>query len=193
MFPWIPFLTYLVVSSLSPGPNTISSLSNAGTSGLRGAVPFCLGVGGGVFGATLLCAAVCQALSALLEQIRTPMLLLASGYLLVLAWRMWRSGSLTERDSPLSGFRTGLLFQFVNPNLYVYCLLALEIYVLPHYAGHPLALLGFSLLMAVIGCGGTLAWAAFGSLFRRLFSQYAKQTNAVMALALAWCAVALFL
>lgn len=193
MFPWLPFLTYLVISSLSPGPNTISALSNAGKLGLRGAAPFCLGVGAGVFVATVLCAAVCQALSALLDQVRTPMLILAAGYLLVMAWRMWRSGSLTERDNPLSGFRTGLFFQFVNPNLYVYCLLALEIYVLPYFSGQTWALLGFSLLIAVIGCAGTLAWAAFGSLFRQLFSRYAKQTNAVMALALAWCALALFL
>ncbi|MEG1989347.1 MAG: LysE family transporter [Oscillibacter sp.] len=192
MFPWVQFLTYLAVSSLSPGPNTISALSTAGRLGLRHALPFCLGVGGGVFAATLLCAAVCQALSALLDRLRTPLLILAAGYLLVMAWRTWRSGSLTEQDHPLSGFRTGLFFQFFNPNLYVYCLLALEVYVLPHFAGQPLALVGFSLLIAAVGCGGTVAWAAFGSLFRQLFSRYAKQTNAVMALLLAWCALALF-
>lgn len=193
MFPWLPFLTYLVVSSLSPGPNTLSALSNAGRLGLRRALPFCWGVGAGVFVATLLCAALCQVLSSLLEQLRTPMLLLAAGYLLLMAWRIWRSGAMSEGETPLSGFRRGLLFQFVNPNLYLYSLLALEIYVLPHFSGQPVALVGFSLLIAVIGLGGTVAWAAFGSLFRRLFSQYAKQTNGLMALLLLYCAIALFL
>ena len=39
----------------------------------------------------------------------------------------------------------------------------------------------------------TLCWSAFGSVFRRLFSQHAKTINTVMALLLVYCAVSLFL
>ena len=47
--------------------------------------------------------------------------------------------------------------------------------------------------LKVIGFAFTLLWSAFGSLFRLLFSRCARVTNTVMALALVWCAVSLFL
>jgi hypothetical protein len=38
-----------------------------------------------------------------------------------------------------------------------------------------------------------LLWSLFGSVFKMLFSKYAKITNAIMALLLVYCAVSLFL
>ena len=52
---------------------------------------------------------------------------------------------------------------------------------------------GIVLLLAFIGYLFCLCWCAFGSVFRRLFSQHAKPVNTVMALLLVYCAVSLFL
>ena len=54
-------------------------------------------------------------------------------------------------------------------------------------------LLLFALLLAFIGFAFTLAWAAFGSVFRLLFSRHARVVNTIMALLLVYCAVSLFL
>ena len=44
MFSWINFLSYAVVTAVTPGPNNLMSLSNAGRLGFRRALPFNLGI-----------------------------------------------------------------------------------------------------------------------------------------------------
>ena len=39
MFPWFSFLTYAVVTAVTPGPNNIMSMSNGSRKGFRGALP----------------------------------------------------------------------------------------------------------------------------------------------------------
>ena len=59
--------------------------------------------------------------------------------------------------------------------------------------GHPVALLGFALLLTFIGFAFTLCWSAFGAAFQRFFSRRARLVNWVMALLLVYCALSLFL
>ena len=44
MFHWASFLTYAAVTSVTPGPNNIMSMSNANRRGFRGAMPFNFGI-----------------------------------------------------------------------------------------------------------------------------------------------------
>ena len=125
--------------------------------------------------------------------IKMPMLAIGAGYMLYLAWKTFRSSSVIEENYSRSGFLAGLLLQFVNPKIYIYCIVSLEAYILPYYQGNAWALLGFAFILAAIGFAFTVCWAAFGSLFKLLFSRYAKATNLVMALLLVYCAVSLFL
>ncbi len=193
MFSWFSFLTYAVVTAVTPGPNTLMSMSNGGRLGFRRALPFNLGIWAGFTVVMLLCTALCGALSALIPRIRLPMLVLGAAYMLHLAWKTWRSGPLSDGQSGGDGFWSGLLLQFINPKIYIYGIVSMEAYILPFYQGRPLPLAGFAVLLAFIGFAFTLLWSAFGSLFRLLFSRYARVTNTVMALTLVWCAVSLFL
>jgi hypothetical protein len=68
----------------------------------------------------------------------------------------------------------------------------MEAYILPFYQGMRGALIFFALLLAFIGFAFTLCWSLFGSVFKLLFSKYAKVTNVVMALLLVYCAASLF-
>ena len=47
MFSWLDFLSYAVVTAVTPGPNNLMSLSNAGRLGFRRAFPFNLGIWAG--------------------------------------------------------------------------------------------------------------------------------------------------
>ena len=49
-----------------------------------------------------------------------------------------------------------------------------------------------SLLLAAIGALGNLCWALAGHLFQRLFRQYGRPLNIVLALLLVYCAVRIF-
>ena len=193
MFHWVSFLTYAVVTAVTPGSNTLMSMSNGGRLGFRRALPFNFGIWAGFTVVMLLCTALCGALSALIPRIRLPMLVLGAAYMLHLAWKTWRSGPLSGGQSGGDGFWSGLLLQFINPKIYLYGILSMEAYVLPYYEDRPVILFLFALLLAFIGFVFTLCWSAFGSVFRRLFSQYARIVNTIMALLLVYCAVSLFL
>lgn len=194
MFSWLNFLSYAVVTAVTPGPNNLMSLSNAGRLGFRRALPFTLGIWAGFTVVMLLCTAFCGALSDLIPRIRTPMLVIGAAYMLYLAWKTFRSPPVAEGgEQTKSGFLSGLVLQLVNPKIYIYCIVSMEAYILPYYQGQWPALVGFALLLAFIGFIFTLCWALFGSVFKLLFSKYARATNTIMALLLVYCAVSLFL
>lgn len=193
MFSWVSFLTYAIVTAVTPGPNNIMSMSNGGRKGFQGALPFNFGILAGFSAVMILCTAFCSLLSTWIPKIKTAMLIVGACYMLYLAWETFRSSDAIEENHSRDGFLSGLLLQFVNPKIYIYCIMSMEAYILPFYTGQPLRLLGFALLLAFIGFVFTLLWSAFGSVFKWLFSSHAKLVNTVMALLLVYCAVSLFL
>jgi cysteine/O-acetylserine efflux protein len=193
MFGWLNFLTYAVITAVTPGPNNIMSMSNAGRLGFKKTVPFNLGIWSGFSIVMLVCTLFCSLLSSIIPKIKLPMLIIGAAYMLYLAWKTFKSTSNIEENYSRSGFLSGLVLQFVNPKIYIYGIISMEAYILPYYSRNPLALLGFALLLAFIGFISTILWSAFGSIFKLLFSKYAKTMKIIMALLLVYCAVSLFL
>lgn len=192
MFNWISFLTYALVTAVTPGPNNIMSMSNGSRKGFKAALPFNLGILAGFSIVMLVCTAFCSMISAFIPKIKLPMLIVGAIYMLYLAWETFRSSDSIEENHSRDGFLSGLVLQFVNPKIYIYCIMSMEAYILPFYNGKVLPMFGFAMLLAFIGFASTLCWSAFGSVFKRLFSKHAKLINTVMALLLVYCAVSLF-
>ena len=193
MFPWFSFLTYAIITAVTPGPNNIMSMSNGIRKGFRGALPFNLGILTGFSLVMLLCTAFCSLLSSFIPRIKLPMLLAGACYMLYLAWETFRSSASVESSHSHDGFFFFFFLQFINPKIYTYCIMSMEAYILPYYADQSLLLFGFALLLAFIGFVFTLLWSAFGSGFKWLFSRHARMVNTVMALLLVYCAFSLFL
>lgn len=193
MFSWLSFLSYAIATAATPGPNNMMSMSNAGRLGFHKAFPFNLGIWLGFSIIMLLCTFFCATLSAIIPKIKMPMLVIGALYMLWLAQKTFRSSDEIKEDHSRSGFITGMTLQFVNPKIYIYGIVSMEAYILPYYYGQWETLIFFALLLAFIGFAFTLCWSLFGSVFRILFSKYARITNTVMALLLVYCAVSLFL
>ncbi len=193
MFDWVPFITYACITSITPGPNNVMSLSNASRYGLKKSLPFNGGVITGFATVMIVCTMFCNILSETIDTIKTPMLFLGAAYLLYLAWKTFNRSAEIQENEGSCKFKTGLFLQFVNVKIYIYCMVAMQGFVLPYFAGQTLPLLGFAILLAVIGSSMNILWACCGSIFKVLFSKYARITNTIMALALVYCAVKLFL
>lgn len=193
MFNWINFLTYASITAITPGPNNIMSMSNASRYGLKKSLPFNLGVWCGFSIVMIIGTALSSALHSLLPVIKMPMLIAGAAYMLYLAWKTYKSRPEFEGDQAKQKFASGLFLQFINPKIYIYCLVSMEAYILPVYQGDSLKLFGFAILLATIGSTGNICWAAFGSVFKVLFSKYARVTNTIMAVLLVYCAISLFL
>ena len=193
MFSWLNFLTYAVITAVTPGPNNIMSMSNARRLGFKKSMPFNLGIWCGFTFVMLLCTIFVNLLSSIIPKIKLGMLLMGATYMLYLAWKTFTCKREIIENNSRSGFISGFILQFINPKIYIYCIVSMEAYILPYYHNEPLVLFGFALLLAFIGFIFTVCWSAFGSIFKLLFSKYAKATNTIMALLLVYCAVSLFL
>ncbi len=192
MFNWFAFLTYAVITAATPGPNNIMSMSNGIRKGFKGALPFNLGIFGGFTIVMLLCTLFCSTLMSYLPAIKTPMLFIGAAYMLHLAWGVYHSTGEIETDDSHGGFKDGLVLQFINPKIYIYCIMSMQAYILPFYENQPLVLCAFALLLSSIGTLFTLCWSAFGSLFRKIFAVNNGIANKIMALLLLYCTYSMF-
>ncbi len=193
MFDWFAFLTYAVLTTITPGPNTILSMSNGSRKGFFRGLPLNLGMWCGFSLVMVGCALLCSLLSAWIPVIRRPMLYVGAAYLLWLAWKTFRrSGEIAEKESK-GDFLTGFVMQFVNPKVMLYGIMSYEAYILPVFEGQYVKLLGFAFVLSTVGFVNGLLWSAGGSAFKWLFSKHAKTVNTLMALALCWCALKLIL
>lgn len=195
MFDWFTFLTYAVLTTITPGPNTIVAMSNGSRRGFLKGIPLNLGMWCGFTIVMVGCAALTSALSALIPKIKMPMLFIGAAYLLWLAWKcLRRSSEIQEKDTKGDRlFLTGFSMQFVNPKIMLYGVMSYEAYILPIYEGNLPVLLAFSVVLSTVGFINGLLWSGCGSVFRALFSKHAKVVNTVMAAALVWCALKLIL
>ncbi|GAC1460264.1 MAG: LysE family translocator [Steroidobacteraceae bacterium] len=187
----LPFMTYTLVMSITPGPNNVMLTASGANFGFRRTVPHLLGIGCG-FVVQLL--AVCAGLSGLFN--RWPALQSALGwigmaYLLYLGWQLLHAGEATAGVAarPVS-FLEAAMFQFLNPKAWVMTLTAATLFLPAQLA--PLARGGYMAgIMEGIGLPCMVAWALFGSSLRRFLHAPRGRLvfNAAMAVALAATAV----
>ncbi|MDF2944907.1 MAG: amino acid transporter LysE [Herbinix sp.] len=188
------FLSYVLISTFTPGPNNIMSMSNASRYGFKKSIFFNVGVFFGFFIIIVLCSIFSVSLYSLIPSIKPIMTGIGAVYILWLAWKTYRSKPHSEGDNQKSTntFWSGLLLQFVNPKVILYGITTVSTFVVPYYRSF-LILIGFSALLAFIGFISTCCWSLFGALFQTLLMKHDKMINTIMALLLVYCVFTLFL
>ncbi len=192
MFSISGLLTYAVIMAFTPGPNNITSMSNASKLGLKKSIQFNFGVLVGFSILMWLSALFGTVLASVIPNIKFIMQIVGAAYMLYLAWNMLRSTGEINENSKGATFFNGLTLQFVNPKAILYGITVMSNYILPYF-NNMFVILGLGLLLAGISFIATVCWALFGTLFKKLFTNHAKVLNVIMALLLVYCAVSLFL
>ena len=193
MFHLYDFLIYCFITAYTPGANNLLSMSNAVRLGFRRSVSFNFGILAGFTIVMSVCTAFSATLYSFLPRIKIAMQILGAAYMLYLAWKVWKSSSELSADGGKeASFLSGMVLQFANPKIYIYAITAMSLYILPVYHSGT-ALIGFTAILSLIGASGSFVWALFGAAFCKFFSKHMKLVNAVMALLLVYCAIALFL
>lgn len=195
MFSLVQLLTYIFVVAFTPGPNTLMVMSSGIRFGLRRTLPFIAGI---LFAQTFLIALMALFSKVLLDALPGAepfMRVLGAAYMLYLAYKIWRSKGVqegeTQKDEAPS-FAAGMLLQFVNVKLFLFFFTALSTYILPYFSTFS-AIAPKAALLLLCDMSACILWASFGSLFRGFYNSHTKLVNAIMALAVVYCAVALFL
>jgi len=194
MFPWLSFLSYVIIVTYTPGPNNVMAMNCAKSAGFRKSLSFIAGVFTGGFIVMLLCLLFSAFLYNLVPKIQLPMKILGALYMLYLVIKILMSGKKSggESGNVNTGFLIGTVLQLINPKLIFFGISVMSVYILPYHNQIPV-LIFFAFFMILIGITANLCWAAFGSLFSMLFSRHGKILNIVMALLLLYCIVSLFI
>lgn len=188
---WLSFLSYAVVTALSPGPNNILALNATSNYGFRRSRSLLSGIYLGFLAIQLLCIISSSFLAALLPELLPYMKYAGAAYICWLAWHVAVSKPMSAGpDTAVLSFGKGFVLQFANVKIILWGLTAFTAYVLPYYSA-PLTLLGFTLLAALIGNGATMLWAVAGSAFSSLLQRYWRTANLTMALLLVYSAASL--
>jgi cysteine/O-acetylserine efflux protein len=187
------FLSYVMLTTFTPGPNNIMSMSNASRFGFRRSLRFTAGVFAGFLVVMALSCTFAVTLYKALPNIKPLMTVIGATYILWLAWKTATAKPHTEQDgASTSTFLSGALLQFVNPKGILYGITAASTFLVPYYTS-PVVLAGFCLFMAAVSLISTSCWAAFGSLFERFLLSNHRVVSWIMASLLVYCAVSLFL
>lgn len=191
----VAFISYVFVSCITPGPNNIMSMNNGAKYGVKKSMRFCAGVATG-FSLVLVCCILCNLfLNRYIPRIVDIMTVFGAGYILYLAWIIWRDKPKEEKKRTqldTRAFSTAVILQFVNPKALLFGITLITNFVFPYDQSIKvfLLVLVFNWVVVFFSCG---CWVLFGSVFHSFFEKYRKILNGVMALLLVYCATSLFI
>lgn len=186
------FLSYVIVTTYTPGPNNIMAMRNGNRFGFWGAFPFMLGMGSGAF---LIMMASCLSnvfLSKVIPVFLPFMRWVGVAYMLYLAWGTLRPHDGGKQTSLSDGnsFPAGMALQVVNVKVILYAITVTATFIVPHTKSWGVMVL-YSALLALMGFSSLVLWALFGVVLNRVTGRYQKIFNGVMALLLVYSAVAI--
>ena len=188
------FVSYVLITTFTPGPYNILSMSNASRYGFKRSIMFNVGVFLGFFLIMALSALFSVALYGLIPSIKPVMTSIGAAYIMWLAWKTYSSNPQVEEEDTrrTNTLLAGLLLQFVNPKVILYGITLVSTFIVPYYNSVPV-LVGFAVSLAFTAFVSTCCWALLGSVFQRFLVNNRRTVNAIMALLLVYCAVSLFL
>lgn len=187
----LPLVSFVLISTFTPGPSNISSSSLAVLYGFRRTVIYQAGLAAGVFLMMLAGGLVSASLLGWFPALEPALRYVGAAYILYLAYGILRAsyGFAQHKTTPL-GFWHGLLLQLSNPKLVVYALTLFSTFLAPLVSSAS-RLVAAALLLAVVSAGATSAWALLGAQIKSRLGdpRLARWVNIVLALFLIFAAI----
>ncbi len=190
-----PLYAFVFIGLFTPGPNVILLTASGARFGFRPTVPHILGVAAGVGITAGLTGLGIGAIIAAQPGVELALKLIASIWIIYMAWTLWRSSAKGADDSRARPFTfvEAVLFQWVNPKVWAVALAAASGYAAglgPWGEAQRLALAFSGINLFVC-----LFWASAGALLALLLTtpRAWRVFARVMAVGLATSAVMVFL
>ena len=188
---FIPLVSFVMVTTFTPGPNNISSASMGVLYGYRDTVEYLAGITVGFFFIMLLCAYVSSTLLNLIPSVEPVLRIIGAAYILWLAIGTARASyAFKDAGQPPMGFKKGFFLQTFNPKVAVYGLTLYSTFLSPA-ADNLIVLTVFAMLFALTAFCSTSTWALCGAAIRTHLHQPKVRllVNAVLILLLIYTAI----
>jgi cysteine/O-acetylserine efflux protein len=189
----LPVLSYVFVSTFTPGPSNISSASIAAVYGYRHTLNYQGGLATGVFGMMVLSGWISSTLLGIFPALEPVLRYVGAAYILYLAFGILKASyTFTDQNVKPAGFAHGLMLQVLNPKLVVYAVTLFSAFLTPITTNLASVAL-VAVLLAVTSFGATSTWALFGTAIRTYLHNPRLKTvvNILLALSLVYTAIAL--
>jgi cysteine/O-acetylserine efflux protein len=186
-------ISYVLVSTFSPGPSNISSASLAVLHGYKKTLGFQTGLAIGVFLLMVLIGWFSKALLNVFPSIEPILRYVGAGYILYLAFGILKASySITEDAAKPLGLANGFMLQILNPKLTVYAFTLFSAF-LTTITTNIVLLIFAAIILAITSFCATSLWALFGSAIQiYLHNPRLKIVlNVLLSLSLVYTAVAL--
>ncbi len=189
-FASLPFAYFLLVSSVTPGPNNLMLAASGMNFGIRRTVPHMAGITFGFMTLMFMCAFGVGAIYAAYPQAHFVLNIFCASYILYLSYKIATSGKPDPVDPDSTkkpmGFVQASLFQFVNPKGWVSALASTSS-LLPHDATIAQQSLVIFATVMLLGVPSICIWTLFGKGMARIFTSEKSHhiINIVLALLLA--------
>jgi cysteine/O-acetylserine efflux protein len=190
---YLPILSYILISSFTPGPSNISSASLAVVHGYKNTVRFQAGLAAGVFLLMFLSGLLSTTIVKIFPTFEPIMRYLGAVYILYLAFGILKASyTFTEIDNKPLGFLHGFTLQILNPKLFVYAFTLFSAFLSTITENLAILLLVVTSLAVVAFCA-TSTWALFGTVIKTQLQHPRLKTvvNIILSLSLVYTAISL--
>lgn len=187
----LPLISFVLVTTFTPGPNNISSASMGVLHGHRKTLSYLFGIASGFFIVMIICAMLSSSLLAIIPTAEKYLRWVGAAYIMWLAWGIIKADyGFSESNGATKAYTKGFLLQLFNPKGVVYGLTLYTTFLAP-IAGEYSLLLISAVVFAGTAFLATSTWALCGAaIANRLKNQlFRRITNGVLAVLLVYTAV----
>lgn len=197
-------LLYMLVSSITPGPNNLTMLFLGAGYGFRGTFKFLTASMLSFLVKAIICGLLNLVLADVIPKAVVYLKWVGAAYMLYLGVTMALSGFKTEKETGAepsgvrkaadflapaeSTYRSGILLQVLNMKSWIAAISVFAVYVIP-VDRSVISILAVSFVNFLFITASSCIWGLFGSAIRRFVDRYRKLFGIVCGLSLIYCAV----
>ena len=186
-------ISYVLISTFTPGPSNISSASVALLHGYKNTLKYQAGLAFGVFLLMLLSGLFSTILLHVFPALESFLRYIGAAYILYLAFGILKASYIfTEKETSSLRFTHGFMLQILNPKLIVYAFTLFTTF-LAFTARNIMSVVLLAVLLAIISFCATSVWALFGTGIKTLLHNPRLQmgVNIVLSILLVYSAISL--
>lgn len=189
----LPLITFVLITTFTPGPNNISSASMGLNFGYAKTFPYLAGIVLGAAAVTFSCGFLSGSVLSVVPTLEKWLRWFGSAYIFWMAWGILRtSWSIKEKESICEppGFFHGVGLQILNPKLFVFAVSLFSTFLRP-LAGKGLLLVLAVMALALVNFCSISLWTLFGTVLNKHAGNpgIRKGINGVLSALLAYTAL----
>ncbi|NTU96178.1 MAG: LysE family transporter [Bacteroidales bacterium] len=192
----IPFISYAIATTFTPGPNNASASSSGMQNGFRKTLPYLIGISIGFFVILAASGLLLDFIMQIYGKISSYLKWIGALYMLWLAVVPFIPQGKSGKKSMSINYTlsNGMILQLVNIKVILYGITLYSSFsALIGYS--PVAVIVSSLFLTILGFGSIALWTFIGSAFSAYFKNkvFFYSFNAIMSLLLVYSAVSILL